>query len=440
MRSFSKSSTAPERVERRDAVTIAQHEQGALLHNLLLFGRLLHGLGLEVNPGRMIDVQEALSQIRIGHKSDFFYTLRSFLVKRREDLPLFDEAFGLFWRKPTDEAWEIDLARLLTASRPPSIPEPPPVVLPQPDAEKETAPEADDEKPQEVIELTRTYSAAEMLRQQDFAHLTRQEFAAIKQMMAALIWRMSLRTTRRYTPGRNDMIDLRRSLRRNLRHGGEMLIWAYRTLKVKPRPLIIIADISGSMESYTRLLLHFMYGVTNGLRRRVEVFVFGTRLTRITRQLRRKNVDQALDEVTGAVKDWSGGTRIGDALKTFNFEWGRRVLRGGPVVLLISDGWDRGNPLLLDQELGRLHRFCHRLVWLNPLLGSANYEPLTRGMQAALPHIDDFLPVHNLASLEDLAFHLGQLDEKRLSRRSQVHRLRLTGSAFIGGGKESWKK
>ena len=434
MSSFNRSSTAPGRADRRETTPAAQ--PGALLHNLLLFGRLLHGLGLEVNPGRMIDVQEALRLIEIGRKHDFFYTLRSFLVKRREDLPLFDEAFERFWRKPVGDVWEIDLAQLLADRQPPQ-PKPPPVVLPQPEADEAMPPDADEGQAQEIIELTRTYSERELLRQRDFAHLTQEEFHAIKQMMAGLIWRMSLRTTRRYTPGRDELIDLRRSLRRNLRHGGEMLIWAYRTPKVKPRPLIIIADISGSMEAYTRLLLHFMYGVTNGARRRVEVFVFGTRLTRITRQLRHKDVDQSLDEVTSVVKDWSGGTRIGDALKTFNFDWGRRVLRGGPIVLLISDGWDRGDPLLLNRELGRLHRFCHRLVWLNPLLGSQNYEPLTRGMQAALPHIDDFLPVHNLASLEDLAFHLGQLSEKRPTQRFSIP---LNGAAFVGGGKQSWKK
>jgi hypothetical protein len=423
----------PERAE-GDAAPASQ--ENAFLHNLLLFGRLLHGLGLEVNPGRMIDVQEALREIQIGRKADFFYTLRSFLVKRREDLPLFDEAFALFWRKPVDDVWEIDLAQLL-ADRQPPRPESLPVILPQPDADKAESSASDDEQTQEVIELTRTYSERELLRQQDFAHLTREEFLAIKQMMAELIWRMSERTTRRYTPGRDGLIDIRRSLRRNLRHGGELLIWSYRTPKIKPRPLIILADISGSMEAYTRLLLHFMYGVTNGLRRRVEVFVFGTRLTRITRQLRRKNVDQALDDVTAVVKDWSGGTRMGDALKTFNYVWGRRVLRGEPVVLLISDGWDRGDPLLLDKEIGRLHRFCHRLVWLNPLLGSENYEPLTRGMQAALPHLDDFLPVHNLASLEELAFHLSQLDEKRRPLRTTTQ---VRGAAFVGGGKTSWKK
>jgi hypothetical protein len=163
------------------------------------------------------------------------------------------------------------------------------------------------------------------------------------------------------------------------------------------------------MERYTRLLLHFIYGLTMGLHQPVESFVFSTQLTRITRQIKHKNVDQALREVGHTVRDWAGGTRIGEAVKRFNFEWGRRVLGHGTVVLIISDGWDRGDPLLLGVEMARLHRSCHRLIWLNPLLGSPEYEPLTRGIQAARPHIDDFLPVHNLASLEDLARRLAQL-------------------------------
>ena len=183
------------------------------------------------------------------------------------------------------------------------------------------------------------------------------------------------------------------------------------------------------MERYSRLLLHFIYSLAKGLEQEVEAFVFSTHLTRISRQLRGREIDRALEEVSREVSDWSGGTRIGDALKTFNFSWGRRVLGRGAVVLLISDGWDRGDPDLLKQEIGRLQRSCHRLVWLNPLLGSAQYEPLTRGMQASLPYIDDFLPVHNLASLEDLAAHLQNLTaEKRPSRRQQ---LSLSGAAFI---------
>jgi uncharacterized protein with von Willebrand factor type A (vWA) domain len=208
------------------------------------------------------------------------------------------------------------------------------------------------------------------------------------------------------------MLDLRRTLRRSLRAGGEVFSWAYREPKLKPRPLVIIADISGSMERYTRVLLHFIYGMKAGLAQRVEAFVFSTRLTRITRPLQIRDLDLALKNVGELVNDWAGGTRIGESLKMFNFQWGRRVLGRGAVVLIISDGWDRGNVELLKREMARLKRNCHRLIWLNPLLGAPDYEPLTRGIQAALPHIDDFLPVHNLASLEDLADRLAELDRK----------------------------
>ncbi len=280
--------------------------------------------------------------------------------------------------------------------------------------------------------MTRTYSARERLRQKDFAQLTAGELAAIRQMIAALTWQVDRRRTRRNMPGHDGVLDMRRSLRRNLHHGGELLLWSYRTPKMKPRPLIIIADVSGSMERYTRLLLHFMHAMAQGQARHVEVFLFGTRLTCISRQLRTKDVDRALDNVTRVVRDWSGGTRMGEALKEFNFVWGRRVLQGGPVVLLISDGWDRGDPGLLNREMGRLRRFCRRIVWLNPLLGSVQYEPLTRGMVAALPFIDDFLPVHNLASLEDLTGHLNRLDGRRVGREGAMS---LRGAAFVGARK-----
>jgi uncharacterized protein with von Willebrand factor type A (vWA) domain len=248
-------------------------------------------------------------------------------------------------------------------------------------------------------------------------------------MMAEVVWELGRRRTRRYIPGRAGLLDIRRSMRQNLRYGSELLKWSYRTPKIKLRPLVILADISGSMQQYTRPLLHFLYGLKHGLQQRVEVFVFATRLSYITRQLRHKDIDEAIQDVTTVVQDWSGGTRIGDAVKTFNYKWARRVLRGGPVVLLISDGWDRGDPGLLSQEMARLHLLCHRLIWLNPLLGSEQYQPLTRGMQAAITHIDDFLPVHNLASLEELAQHLRHFDEERVPGFA----LRPRGAAFIGG-------
>jgi uncharacterized protein with von Willebrand factor type A (vWA) domain len=399
-----------------------------LLHNLLLFSRILHALGLEVNPGRMIEVQEALAHVSIVRKSDFYHTLRTFLVKRKQDIPLFDEAFDYFWRKRFEGDLLLDLDKLLGVEdqKPPAERL---VIPPQPAQDEEEAAGPEDEDSQEVIELTQSYSEREMLRNKDFADLTPQEFTAIKRMIAEVVWELGRRRTRRYVAGRAGLLDIRRSMRENLRYGSELLTWAYRTPKIKVRPLVVLADISGSMQSYTRPLLHFLYGLKHGLQQRVEVFVFSTRLSYVTRALRHKDVDAALHEVTEVVHDWSGGTRIGDAVKDFNYHWARRVMRGGPVVLLISDGWDRGDPLLLRQEMARLHRLCHRLIWLNPLLGSEQYEPLTRGMQAALAYIDDFLPVHNLASLEDLARHLRHFEEERRPAPTATP----TGAAFVGG-------
>lgn len=401
-----------------------------LLHNLILFGRLLRALGMDVNPGRMIDLVQALEHVNLARKSDFFYTARSLLVHDRDDLPLFEQAFELFWRVPREKTIFDDLFKFRPESgRQKPLVTAPPLQVPEPGSNGTG--EDDDEEVQQVVEITRTYNTREVLRRKDFGELSQEEVQAVKRFMAQMVWELGLRRTRRQQPGRGQQLDLRRSLRRNLRYGGELIEWPSRQAKYKPRPLIVIADISGSMERYTRLLLHFIYSLAKGLEQQVEAFVFSTHLTRITRQLRNKEIDRALAEVSREVTDWSGGTRIGAALKSFNFEWGRRVLGRGAVVLLISDGWDRGDPDLLRTEIGRLQRSCHRLIWLNPLLGSTEYEPLTRGMQAALPYIDDFLPIHNLASLEDLALHLQTLTmEKRPSCRKKLD---LAGAAFIKG-------
>jgi uncharacterized protein len=382
---------------------------GQFLHNLLLFGRVLRQLGLDINPGRMMDLVSALDHIEIGKKSDFFYAARTLLVHDREDLPLFDEAFELFWRKPA-ESWDLREWQGLTRRRRPSGP----VVTHAPLKE---APQSDDStstssQEMSVIEVTRTYSDRELLRHKNFAEMDAQESEAIKLMMSQLLWKVSERRTRRKRPGKGHLIDLRRTLRRSLRSEGEIFSWSYRESKLKPRALVVIADISGSMERYTRLLLHFIYGMKAALSQPVEAFVFSTRLTRITRPLQIRDLDLALKNVGLLVNDWAGGTRIGESLKTFNFEWGRRVLGRGAVVLIISDGWDRGDVDLLKREMARLKRNCHRMIWLNPLLGAPDYEPLTRGIRAALPNIDHFLPVHNLASLEDLANRLADLDNR----------------------------
>ena len=383
---------------------------GQFLHNLLLFGRILRRLGLDINPGRMMDLVSALDHIEIGKKSDFFFAARTLLVHDREDLPLFDEAFEFFWRKPS-ESWDLREWQGLTRRRRPSDP----VVTPPP---LKAAPQQNDDstsasrQEMSVIEVTRTYSDRELLRHKNFAEMNAEESEAVKQMMLNLLWKVSERRTRRHRPGKGYLIDLRRTLRRSLRSEGEIFSWSYREPKLKPRPLIVIADISGSMERYTRLLLHFIYGMKAALSQPVEAFVFSTRLTRITRPLQIRDLDLALKNVGLLVNDWAGGTRIGESLKTFNFEWGRRVLGRGAVVLIISDGWDRGDVDLLKREMARLKRNCHSLIWLNPLLGAPDYEPLTRGIQAALPNIDHFLPVHNLASLEDLAVRLADLNQR----------------------------
>ncbi len=363
----------------------------------------------------MIDLVKALGFIDIGKREDFYHTSRSLLIHQHEDLPLFDQAFELFWREYSEKNIIEIQGGGQKGKRPDFTPPPLEKSAPPRLNRNQDDPPREDQPPE--VELTQTYSQREVLRKKDFAEMTADEMADVKQMMALLIWQLGERQTRRQRPGSGQFLDFRRTFRGSLRHGGEALIWEHQRPKIKPRPLIIIADVSGSMERYTRLLLHFVHSIARGLEQRVEIFVFSTRLTRITRQLKNRRVDQALNKVSKTVPDWSGGTRIGQAIKTFNFEWGRRVLGGGAVILFISDGWDRGDPNLLRKEMDRLQRSCHRLIWLNPLLGSSEYEPLTRGAQAALRYVDDFLPIHNLASLENLGEHLSKLDQKRRPHR-----------------------
>ena len=378
-----------------------------LLHNLVLFGRVLRGLGLDVNPGRMIDLARALRHVQIGIRSDVYHASRSLLVHRRDDIPLFDEAFEMFWHKPLAEWSRVEIkGRRVRRAKPE------PLVVPPAIGASSSKPLGEDAQERTVIEVTKTYSAREELRKRDFSELTETEIENVRRLMADLAWWLGERLSRRHQSGEGARFDLRRSLRQSLRYGGEVLEFARRERRTKPRPLVVIADISGSMERYTRLLLHFIYGLTQGLSQRVEAFAFGTRLTRMSRHLRDRDVERALSGVSRAVTDWAGGTRIGDCLKRFNYDWARRVLGGGAVVLVISDGWDRGEPEVLTTEMERLQRSCSRLVWLNPLLGSPEYEPLTRGIQAALPYVDEFLPVHNLESLEALARYLEKLDRR----------------------------
>ena len=388
---------------------------GHILHSLTLFGEMLRRVGLEVGSGNMLDLVRATEHVSIGKRGEFFQAARSILVHRKQDLPIFDEAFAVFWRKPSDRTTTMDLRSLGEQRR---------FRKPQVSTGRDDEPEGtgaiegepDDESVQNV-DLSRTYSAVEVFRQKDFSEFTSREMAEARHMMTDLTWDLGKRRTRRLAPGRNGRLDLRRTMRRSLKHGGEFLELSYRSPKEKSRSLVLICDVSGSMERYTRMLLQFIHTIASNFQQ-LEAFLFATRLTRITRSLKYRSIDQSIDEVSKSVPDWAGGTRIGDAVKTFNYQWLRRVLRGEAVVLIISDGWDRGDPELLARETSRLQRSCHRLIWLNPLLGSPTYQPLTQGMQAAMPSIDDFLPVHNLNSLESLAQHLSTFTSDRTLGRA----------------------
>ena len=310
-----------------------------ILHNLALFGEVLRGLGLEVGSGNMVDLVRATEHVPLARRGDFRQAARSILVHRKADLPLFDEAFDVFWRRPATGQTSLDL-RSMGEQRRFRQPQAGPPAASDP-AGAGASGQADDENAPDQVDLTRTYSPREVLREKNFARFTMQEVEEAKGMIAQLSWNLGRRQTRRREPGSGAQLDLRRTLRANQKYGGELLDLSYRRRRDKPRSLVLLCDISGSMERYTRMLLHFIHAISGGLDR-VEAFLFATRLTRITRYLQHRGVDQTVSQVSRAVPDWAGGTRIGDALKSFNYLWLRRVVRGGAVVMVISDGWDRG--------------------------------------------------------------------------------------------------
>jgi hypothetical protein len=375
-----------------------------LLANLLVFARTLRAGGVAVRAGGVPDAVLALAEVGVRQKGDVRDALRTVLVSRQDDLAPFDEIFEKFWR-----VWPGSGGTALP--RPMHVPvrARSSVRLLAPAAAAASAGQAGTDLPDTPV-TRRTWSADEVWRRKDFATFTPDDVARAKDAMARLVWSPGTIVTRRWKAGRGHAVDLRRLLRANAKHGGEPIVLPRRARREVPRPLVLLSDVSGSMEPYTRMLLLFAHALS-GHARRVEVFVFSTRLTRVTRQFAKRAVDAALPRVRDAVRDWSGGTRIGEALHAFNAHWARRVLRRRPVVLLISDGWDLGDPSLLAREIARLQRSAFRLIWLNPLIGSPGYEPLTRGMQAALPYVDDFLSVQNMSSIDALAGHLNALSE-----------------------------
>jgi uncharacterized protein with von Willebrand factor type A (vWA) domain len=379
-----------------------------LAENIMHFARTLRGAGVPVGPNRVLDALRALEIAGVGNREDFYWTLASVFLDRREQFDLFDQAFHVFWRNP----------RLL--ERMMSIALPQTVVPPEEERHELSKRVADaframseaeaqaHETIKTEIDAAMTWSEDEQLRHQDFEKMSTDELERAKRAIARLRLPVEERPIRRFELHHaGDRFDLRATLRRSLRGGGQDLEILRKRKRTRRPPLVILCDISGSMARYARMLLHFLHALTND-RDRVYTFLFGTRLTNVTRHLRSKDPDVALAKVGEAAEDWSGGTRIGLSLHEFNRFWSRRVLAQGAVVLLISDGLDREGAKGLAREIERLHKSCRRLVWLNPLLRYEGFEPRSTGIRAMLPHVDEFRPVHNLDSLEQLAAALSR--------------------------------
>lgn len=388
-------------------VTVGHGAGGqAIAPNIAAFTRLLRRTGLPVGTADVLAAYDALAEVEIGDRRQVHAALRAVMVRKREHFELFDQAFLLFWRdpeagrhaaamealdglkeKPKAPPAARRVAEAMAATRPPPTPQQPP-----------------EERP--PLELAMTVSERERLQQMDFEAMSAAEIAAAKAEIRKLVLPLDERPTRRFRPDPSGpQIDLRATIRASLHQGGELLTLERRRRVVRPPPLVALCDISGSMSRYAQVLLHFLHAVTND-RDRVSSFLFGTRLTNVTRQLRHRDAEVAFEMVSHIVPDWSGGTRIGEALEQFNQHWSRRVLGQGAVVLLITDGLDREGAKGLAEATDRLRRSCRRLVWLNPLLRFSGFQPRSQGIRAMLPHVHEFRPVHNLASLRELVASL----------------------------------
>ncbi|HMO30857.1 VWA domain-containing protein [Enterovirga sp.] len=379
---------------------------GHLADNVALFGRALRAAGIPVGPGAIVDAVGAVEAAGIRRREDLYWTLHSVLVSRREQMPVFDAAFRLFWRRR-------GFVEKLLAEMSPLAPGEKGREKPKPgetrvlEAMQPRKARREEETVEREVSARLTASDRDVLKERDFAQMTAQEIARARRVIEAMRLPDDDRPTRRLRPDpRGRLVDLRRSLRGSLRGGGATINLAFRSRHTRPPPLVAIVDISGSMAEYSRLFLHFLHTLAEK-RRRVHGFVFATRLTNITRDLAHRDPDDALARAAARVKDWEGGTRIASALRDFNRLWSRRVLGQGAVVLLFTDGLEREAGSDLAFEMDRLRRSCGRLVWLNPLLRFGAFEARAAGIRAMLPHVDEFRPIHSLASMEELVRALG---------------------------------
>lgn len=385
---------------------------GKLVDNIMHFGRALRAAGLPVGPGKVIDAIKAVEVGGITNRRDFYWILHAVFVNRRDQREIFDQAFHVFWRNPQilermlqvilpefradvpDDKREEISRRVAEALQPPKAP-------------RETEGHEPDEENIE-FDAAMTWSDREILRAMDFEKMSAEEVARAKVAVRTMRLPIMEVPTRRFRASEHGRkVDLRRTLRATMRSGGDEIPLQMKKRRMRHPPLVALCDISGSMSRYSRMLLHFMHAITSD-RDRVHTFLFGTRLTNVTRYLRSRDVDDALAKVGANVDDWSGGTRIGHCLHEFNRYWGRRVLTQGAVVLLITDGLDREAGAGLTDEMERLHKSCRRLIWLNPLLRFDGFAPKSLGVRAILPHVDDFRTVHSLDSLEQLADAIGR--------------------------------
>lgn len=365
---------------------------------MVTFGRVLREAGLEVGPGRVIDALCGLDAVELERRDDVYWALRQTLVSRVEDLDAFDRAFAAWFLRAPD----------LAPPRTPTTERRRAAKVEGRDGADEVAEEAGPEGEERAA----GWSADELLRQKDFSELSSEELAKLRRLIAELARARPRRRSRRLRRHpRGDVLDMRRLVRKSLATGGDPVDRAFRSRLETHRKLIVLCDVSGSMEPYSRAILLFVHGLLES-GRGVEAFVFGTRLTRVTEELSGPDPEKALLEASRRVVDWSGGTRIGASLKAFNDLWGRRALSRGAVVVVVSDGWEREDTVTVAREMARLGRCAYAVVWVNPLKGHPDYEPLAGGMRAALPFVDRFLPGHNLASLEDLAGVLAGIERR----------------------------
>ena len=379
---------------------------GKLARNIMHFARALRATGLPVGPGKTLEAVQAADLIGLAPRHDFYWAMHAVFVERAAQRQVFDQAFRLFWRNPEE------LRRMMAVAAPTAAEKGAPEKISRRVADALSPddppkPQAEDEIEVE-LDATQTYSAMEVLQKMDFDSMSKEEVEEAKRVIAEMRLPIMEIPTRRFAADpRGAKIDMRATLRAGMRTSGAIMPLKYRRRVTRHPPLVVLCDISGSMSRYSRMFLHFVHAITND-RDRVHSFIFGTRLTNITRHLQYRDVDVALDRVANAALDWSGGTRIGESLVDFNRSWSRRVRGQGAVVLLITDGLDRGDVDGLEREIERLHKSCRRLIWLNPLLRFEGFRPEARGVRAILPHVDDFRTVHSLNSLSDIGAALSR--------------------------------